>query len=306
MTAWRSEKHDGFGYLDALTKKCGALCRIGAGSFQPGPYFTKRTVNVDCKEIFRSKVFTLGGHEQPEAPRQIPERFRNTYTMGGEVSISSNYFNQMYLTKTAHLPVWSESLVNNWTSLASSGELDGNYGREISNNLIEALKFASGVRDGRVLVIGSEIPWVEAAALSAGAAAIVTLEYGAIKSEHPSVQTITPAQFQQKFLSGTLGVFDAIIAFSSVEHSGLGRYGDALNPWGDVLEIARAHCVCKAQGSLIIAVPTTDSGDRLEFNAHRIYGRARWPYLASNWQLVTRGPATSEDWDQRIHVFMKI
>ena len=305
----RSEDSDGFAYLDVLLKACGALCRLDTGSFAAGPYFAKRTVHVDCKAIFGEKVFIQQTHGEVEAPREIPERFRDAYTMNGRVSVSSHYVNEMYLSKTANVHIWSENLVNNWASLASAGNLDGNYGATTSNELAAALKFANGVRGGRVLVIGSESPWVEAIALSAGAAEIVTLEYGFIKSEHPSVQTMTPTEYQQNFFSGTLGAFDAIVTYSSVEHSGLGRYGDALNPWGDILEIARAHCVCKTHGTLIIAVPTTDSDDGLAFNAHRIYGSIRWPYLASNWQLITRGPRvpdTPEAWDQRIHVFMKL
>jgi hypothetical protein len=39
-----------------------------------------------------------------------------------------------------------------------------------------------------------------------------------------------------------------------VEHSGLGRYGDALNPWGDIIAIAKAWCVTKVNGSLTMAV----------------------------------------------------
>jgi len=35
---------------------------------------------------------------------------------------------------------------------------------------------------------------------------------------------------------------------------GLGRYGDALLPWGDLLAIARAWCVTKPKGDLIIGV----------------------------------------------------
>ena len=34
--------------------------------------------------------------------------------------------------------------------------------------------------------------------------------------------------------------FDAVVSFSSIEHSGLGRYGDALNPWGDLIASAQA------------------------------------------------------------------
>ena len=34
--------------------------------------------------------------------------------------------------------------------------------------------------------------------------------------------------------------FDAVVTFSSVEHSGLGRYFDMINPWGDLLTMAKA------------------------------------------------------------------
>ena len=44
-----------------------------------------------------------------------------------------------------------------------------------------------------------------------------------------AIETMTPDVFKQKFNEGTLGLFDVIVTFSSVEHSGLGRYGDALN-----------------------------------------------------------------------------
>lgn len=88
-----------------------------------------------------------------------------------------------------------------------------------------------------------------------------------------------------------------------MEHSGLGRYGDALNPWGDVLEIARAHCVSKAHGKLVIAVMMTpDYQDALEFNAHRMYGKRRWPYLTTNWKIIHR----ESSGDQVVHVFDKI
>jgi hypothetical protein len=53
------------------------------------------------------------------------------------------------------------------------------------------------------------------------------------------------------FLKGELGPFDAVVTFSSAEHSGLGRYGDGLNPWGDMIAIARGWRVTKKRGSLI-------------------------------------------------------
>jgi hypothetical protein len=256
---------------------------------------------VSCEAIFSDEVFILRGHEWTAAPKDIPELYLSDYTLKGQIPVMKYYFDQKYLSKTAETPVWEKDMVEDMISLAHKGELFGNYGTDETNHLRNGLLVANGVQNGRVLVIGSENPWVEATVLSVGASEVVTLEYGKINSKHPSITTITPGEFRDKYRTGTLGLFDAVVTFSSVEHSGLGRYGDALNPWGDVLEIARAHCVCKPSGSLVIAVMTDDGNDALQFNAHRVYGDVRWPYLASNWHQVHREPAGG----QRVHVFAK-
>ncbi len=47
------------------------------------------------------------------------------------------------------------------------------------------------------------------------------------------MSTHLPRDFFASLLNGSLDRFDAMASYSSLEHSGLGRYGDALNPWGD-------------------------------------------------------------------------
>jgi hypothetical protein len=37
-----------------------------------------------------------------------------------------------------------------------------------------------------------------------------------------------------------------------VEHDGLGRYGDPINPFGDLESIARARCLLKHGGILFL------------------------------------------------------
>lgn len=136
----------------------------------------------------------------------------------------------------------------------------------------------------RLLVIGSEHPWLEATCLLLGAKDVVTLEYGAIVSTHPKIHTMTPLDFRAQYINGTLGQFDTVVSFSSLEHSGLGRYGDALNPWGDLLAVARAWCVAKPGGALALGLPT--GIDYVSWNAHRVYGKVRWPLITANWIQV--------------------
>ena len=69
-----------------------------------------------------------------------------------------------------------------------------------------------------------------------------------------------------------------------MEHSGLGRYGDALNPWGYSTAVAKAWCVTKVNGSLTVAVMFNENKDYFRFTADRCYGKIRYAYLTSNWK----------------------
>lgn len=55
----------------------------------------------------------------------------------------------------------------------------------------------------------------------------------------------------------------------TIEHIGLGRYGDNLNPNGDLKAIEELKRVCAPGGNLLIVLPVGKK--KLMFNAHRIY-----------------------------------
>ncbi|MGH9942028.1 MAG: DUF268 domain-containing protein [Pyrinomonadaceae bacterium] len=58
-----------------------------------------------------------------------------------------------------------------------------------------------------------------------------------------------------------------------VEHVGLGRYGDPLDPEGDLKAMAELRRVVAPGGTLLFAVPV--GRPKLMFNAHRIYSYAQ-------------------------------
>ena len=61
------------------------------------------------------------------------------------------------------------------------------------------------------------------------------------------------------------------------------RYGDALNPWGDLIAMARAWCLIKAGGKALVGLPS--GPDMMGFNSHRIYGRSMYAQLFANWEV---------------------
>ncbi|XP_061175920.1 uncharacterized protein LOC133184862 [Saccostrea echinata] len=261
------------------------------------PYAEIEVIRSDCGQLCNT---SRPGHGLKVAPKQIPERLLKDFTMNFRLPVSDYYFNSQYLNAKSRTPIWTKENVEQQVSLARRGVLGGNYGRSETNALRDGIQHAPGVKGGRVLVIGSESPWVEACVLEAGAKEVVTLEYGEIKSLHPQIKTYIPREFRRAFLNKSLGAFDAVVTFSSVEHSGLGRYGDGINPWGDIIAIARAWCVTKTGGSLTIGVMYDNEKDYIRYNADRYYGKIRYPYLATNWKQHYRGRGI-----QRVHVFIK-
>ncbi len=77
-----------------------------------------------------------------------------------------------------------------------------------------------------------------------------------------------------------------VATFSSIEHSGLGRYGDRLNPDGDRDAVRQAWCMLQPGGWLAIGVPMscTERG-YIEFNAHRVYGYERLAHISQGFEL---------------------
>ena len=102
--------------------------------------------------------------------------------------------------------------------------MGGSYGQEVIDDMFRHLTEEMSIKDKHILVIGSQRPWVETTVLEAGAKHVTTLEYVPIKSEYEKITTITPEELTKQYINGTLPHFDGMVTFSSVEHSGLGRY----------------------------------------------------------------------------------
>ena len=113
---------------------------------------------------------------------------------------------------------------------------------------------------------------LEAILLNYGAANVTTVEYNDPQFAHEKIETLPYTEFEK-----IRGRFDAIITYSSIEHSGLGRYGDPLDPDGDKRSMESIHESLVDNGILFWGAPV--GHDVLVWNVHRIYGPVRLRYI---------------------------
>mmetsp|Transcript_40327 Transcript_40327/g.68784 ORF Transcript_40327/g.68784 Transcript_40327/m.68784 type:complete len:411 (-) Transcript_40327:114-1346(-) len=285
-----------FERLDRVRAMCGGLCAIntaqqvaatarygarGDSINTNGANFPTVRMDVNCPNMLTMSEADAGDTTVPYPP---PEELNEYYSLNGAIPLElKKRWTDIYLEGEALVNVWSKELIDSQIEAAGKGTLEGSY-KYIVACMIDKLRRHLDLKGKSVLVIGSERPWVEVICLYLGAAKVTTLEYGKIETDHPQLQTMVPEEFRRRAAEGTLEQFDGILSHSSLEHSGLGRYGDALNPWGDIIAAARGWCVTKEDGFMVLGLPT--GKDKIHFNANRVYGKIRWPLVAANWYQI--------------------
>ena len=81
------------------------------------------------------------------------------------------------------------------------------------------------------------------------------------------------------------GSIKSISCMHTVEHVGLGRYGDKLDPEGDIKAINELKRVTAPSGDLLFVVPI--GKPKVMFNAHRIYSYAQiQEYFGKDFELM--------------------
>ena len=309
-----NHSHHALRRMAAVLEGCDELCVTNQEGTQ-SLFFPQIRKRVNCTGIMLNTAIDEGRPVGP-APKMPPE-MKAAFSYDGRVPIlpfpgnqvypAGHLFNEQYVGGNAKQTVWERALIDKWKGDCAAWVLSGTYGVLEARELFGGLGQMASVRNGgHVLVIGSENPWVEACALAANASMVTTLEYGKITSQHPQVRSMTPFDMHRQYAEKKLPSFDAVVTFSSVEHSGLGRYGDALNPWGDLQTLGRAWCMTKPKGELLIGVPTAlgvpGAIERIEFNAHRVYGPIMYSHLLANWKQKWR----ANSGDQRVYVLERM
>lgn len=224
-----------------------------------------------------------------------PAELMDRYTLGGTIPITYFYLDNTKFAAKLYKRKEIDQMV------ADARERKTSYYGATDAWLYYALdKYP--ITNKLVGVFGSLVPWYESVCLSRGALPL-TIEYNAVHYDHPDMRSclVTDFKRQPEFV-------DAAFSISSFEHDGLGRYGDPLDPDGDLKAMAFVKSVLKPGGRLYLSVPV--GLDTLVWNAHRIYGDKRLPMLLDGWELIEAigGPIPSKpnDFVQPIYVLKNV
>lgn len=205
-----------------------------------------------------------------EPPRQIPEDLYDEFTMDGKCKVYDWYFNHSSPNKEGSN--WDEIIDTYLLRFKNEKIFENLHGQEpyAYGSLLHVQAISKYPVMGKsVAVIGSLTPWVECILLNNGARDVTTVEYNVPKfTKYSNLKTISYEDFCK-----SESRYDAIFSYSSIEHSGLGRYGDPLNPNGDIETLIEIRNHLTKDGLLYLGIPV--GKDAIAWNAHRIYGPLR-------------------------------
>ena len=226
--------------------------------------------------------------------RKIPKEFMDSFSMQGYVEIIDNF--HAYTTSTENyytVEIWKEYLQR-------ALRRGPNYYGQVDQWLYKALEIYS-IKNQRVLIFGSAKPWYEAICCVYKCKSCTVIEYNV-----PDFDIVSNLSYVH--VDDIQGQYDVGFSISTFEHSGLGRYGEPIDPDADLKAMQQAKTLIKPKGKLFLSVPVSFTfQDTLEWNAMRVYGAFRLPTLLNGWKVLrmyTRAKRAVKDryWYQPLFV----
>jgi hypothetical protein len=241
----------------------------------------KRKEKNVCVQLFEKSLSDTEIQWPP--PRQPSNETIDDYSLGGRSHISYRYRQERQNGGPGYS--WGLKVFN---KLRSSNNLGcGLYGVKHCSLVLKIN--GQLVSNKTAIVLGSQTPWAEASLFNAGASHVTTIEYMKITTDYPNYSALHPIEVAQKYLNQSWTDVDVAFSFSSLEHDGLGRYGDPLNPFGDLESLARIRCLLRPGGTLFLGIPV--GPDSILYNLHRVYGRYRLGLVILGWNLISIYPS---------------
>ena len=185
-------------FVKEVEEQCGEVCDTTKEG-KPSKYFNYVEKNFDCETLFASPDLFHRGSCSDAPPRTPPKQLMLNFTHNGKVRFRLRYLDDSGdPEKRMGATTWMRNEIDD----RAKTEMYGcGYGAKEAQNMKQALETYVEPEGKRVLVIGTELPWIETILVRLGALEVVTVDYADIKSEHPKIRAITPSQWAQEVKS---------------------------------------------------------------------------------------------------------
>ena len=308
ITAGEYEFGRSFRWLDALSS---SLYASGDDGTTKRPQTTRarrpgcvdrQNYTASCLRLFKELRYPDPKTIHRPPLLQIPKELVDEFTMHGEMpQLQYRYIDEAYGDSMSSNKSHITGNIADYTIEGFLRDLDnatlmqyyGGYGDVFLYRMMNKNK--AELKGKSFAVLGTIVPWVEAIALKLGLGKITTLDYTRMKYQNDRGGQLEWRHvfdfFDDALASKQIEQFESAASFSSIEHSGLGRYGDPLDPNGDVKAVRQMHCMLKPGGLFFLGLEMTgDNTSVLCYNAHRLYGPKRVAkILANDWDILEVG-----------------
>ena len=223
----------------------------------------------------------LQSYDEPPTWEDLDEETQNEFTQNGDIEKIDWYFSNEANTNTFYNKRHVDFFIDNIKKRQTGG-----YG--ITDYYLYSALDKYPIEGEDVAIIGSCQPWYESVCLTFGGKPH-TIEYNKLETDDPRLTLYTVDEFRKNPRK-----FKAAFSISSFEHDGLGRFGDPINPEGDLNAMQEVkEKMLEPGGLLFLAVP--NGVDKVCFNAHRIYGNKRFYKLIEGFELIDYFPSNFKE-----------
>lgn len=219
----------------------------------------------------------------PKGWTTLEEDLRDEYLLNGKSELILKKLADNSNNNAVIAP-WENHEIEKTIEIAKKGELFSPYPGTMSKLYAAFDEF--DIKDKNILVHGSSSFDFECVCLAYGAKPVTIVYENHIKFINKFIDVYDAKQYEEANIACDCG-----ISISSIEHYGLGRYGDPIDPNLDIKAMQEIKGYIPKGGLFFLAIPL--GKDYVVWNLHRVYGKHRLELLLDGWDLIY--PSTSID-----------
>ena len=214
------------------------------------------------------------------------EYFTDGTECNSQYQVPNIFWPEMIRYNEKWLSIWSNKLIEIGLNALKENNVDllspEDYPKA-ALQIYDALNLVD-IKGKNVAVLGTISPWIEVICLYLEAKNVYSIDYNKPLIEHQDDDKKRIKAIEMKDINNC-DKFDIVVSFSSIEHDGLGRFGDPINPHGDIDAINEVYEMLVDDGVFICGIPIGET-NKVVSNWHRIFSKSYIDILFNNFERI--------------------